>query len=326
MIEQPFSQLDYDLDTDSYRANAPTQQLLGIGAEGDGKTLASLMGLTQWQQLQQGAKTKQALFIPIPKSGYLWLGTATNNLLIWIITPQSHWQRQIEQWQHNARLASVGQVMAGICHEVNQPLNAMRLRLYGLAELAATGAINDLGQHLQELDNQIDRCASTLLNMRQLVGHQPINHRQFDLAQSLKQIHKLLASQLQQQRIELRLQEPLPTSLLFGQAQRFEQVLINLINNARDAILEHSNQGLIQLELKHQSQEYHVQVTDNGPGIPANLQEQVFAPYYTSKRHQGTGLGLALCRDLVTELQGQLQLQSEPDHTCFTIIIPQSLD
>ncbi|MDP6164752.1 MAG: hypothetical protein QGI54_01305 [Gammaproteobacteria bacterium] len=121
MIEQPFSQLDYDLDTDSYRANAPTQQLLGIDAEGDGKTLASLMGLAQWQQLQQGAKTKQALFIPIPKSGYLWLGTATNNLLIWIITPQSHWQRQIEQWQHNARLASVGQVMAGICHEVNQP-------------------------------------------------------------------------------------------------------------------------------------------------------------------------------------------------------------
>ena len=325
MTSQSFNQLHYRRDSQTFVANVQAQRLLGLAAQGEEGDLIALLGQAQWQQLKHAAQSGQAVFIPVKKQpDCWWLGHIDRDEMVWIISPQANLQRQIEQCQHDARLASVGQVMAGVCHEINQPLNAMRLRLYGLQQLATSGAITDLESHLQELDNQIERCASTLVNMRQLVGHQPISHRQFDLAESIKQVHKLLASQLQQQGVELKLRGAMPASQLFGQAQRFEQVLINLINNARDAILEQADQGQINLSLEHKDHTYRLQVVDNGPGIPAALQEKIFAPYFTNKQHQGTGLGLALCRDFVEELEGQLALESQPGHTCFCIILPQN--
>ena len=316
-------QLTYNPAQDTYSANTSATQL-GVSTSGKQQDLINLIGSELWQQLLNIANTQQAQFISLNNNHYLCLGeVASDGLLIWIITPQPQLQRQLEQGQHDSRLASVGQVMAGICHEVNQPLNAMRLRLYALQQLATMGAIPDLDNHLKELDNQIERCANTLVNMRQLVGHQPISHSQFDLAKSIQQVHKLLASQLAQQGIKLQLPNALPESLLFGQAQRFEQVLINLINNARDAILEQTQQqvGDIQLYLLHQCGNFQLQVIDNGPGIPEHLQQQVFTPYYTSKQAHGTGLGLALCQDLVNELDGTIELQSQPGRTCFTITL-----
>jgi len=317
-------QLTYNQAEDTFSASTSATQL-GWHVSGKQQDLINLLGKEAWQQLLNIANTQQAQFINLNDNRYLCLGELdTDGQLTWVITPQPQLQRQIEQGQHDSRLASVGQVMAGICHEVNQPLNAMRLRLYGLQQLATMGAIPDLDNHLKELDNQIERCANTLVNMRQLVGHQPISHSQFDLATSINQIHKLLASQLVQQGIKLSLPSVLPESLLFGQAQRFEQVLINLINNSRDAILEQAEQpkGAIQIALTHQPGHYQLQVIDNGPGIPEHLQEQVFTPYYSSKQAHGTGLGLALCQDLVNELDGTIKLQSQAGRTCFTITLP----
>ena len=321
-------QLTYNQAQDTFSASTSATQL-GWPVSGKQQDLINLLGKEAWQHLLNIANSQQAQFINLNDNSYLCLGQKsesedTDGQLSWVITPQPQLQRQIEQGQHDSRLASVGQVIAGICHEVNQPLNAMRLRLYGLQQLATMGAIPDLDNHLKELDNQIERCANTLVNMRQLVGHQPISHSQFDLATSINQIHKLLASQLVQQGIKLSLPSALPESLLFGQAQRFEQVLINLINNARDAILEQTQQqdGEIQVYLLHQCGNYQLQVIDNGPGIPEHLQKQVFTPYYTSKQAHGTGLGLALCQDLVNELDGTIELQSQPGRTCFTITLP----
>jgi len=317
-------QLTYNQAENTFSASTSATRL-GWPISGKQQDLISLLGSELWQQLLNIANTQQAQFISLDNNHYLCLGeAASDGLLTWIITPQPQLQRQLEQGQHDSRLASVGQVMAGICHEVNQPLNAMRLRLYALQQLATMGAIPDLDNHLKELDNQIERCANTLVNMRQLVGHQPISHSQFDLATSIQQVHKLLASQLVQQGIKLSLPSALPESLLFGQAQRFEQVLINLINNARDAILEQTDQqnGEIQIYLLHQCGNFQLQVIDNGPGIPEHLQQQVFTPYYTSKQAHGTGLGLALCQDLVNELDGNIELQSQPGRTCFTITLP----
>ena len=325
-------QLTYNQAQGTFSASTSATQL-GLSGSGKQQDLINLLGLALWQQLLNIANTQQAQFIELDGNSYLCLGQKSENesntgQLSWIISQQPQLQHQIEQGQHDSRLASVGQVMAGICHEVNQPLNAMRLRLYGLQQLTTMGAIPDLDSHLKELDNQIERCANTLVNMRQLVGHQPISHSQFDLATSINQIHKLLASQLIQQGITLSLVGDLPASPIFGQAQRFEQVLINLINNARDAILEPTNtkndKGEINITLKHQHNQYQLEIIDNGPGIPEHLQEKVFTPYYTSKQANGTGLGLALCSDLVNELDGSLQLDSQAGHTCFTITLPKN--
>jgi C4-dicarboxylate-specific signal transduction histidine kinase len=312
-------QLTYNTLDNTFSSNAKE---LGLPESGTQQDLDDQL----WQQLLNIATTGHGQFITLQQENYFCMGQRQGDNLQWVLQAQPHLQRQQEQWQQDAKLASVGQVMAGICHEVNQPLNAMRLRLYGLQQLATMGSIPDLDNHLKELDNQIERCANTLVNMRQLVGHQPISHSQFDLAKSIQQVHKLLSSQLAQQSVKLTLPSALPESLLFGQAQRFEQVLINLINNARDAILEQTDQqdGEIQIFLLHQCGNYQLQVIDNGPGIPEHLQEKVFTPYYTSKQAHGTGLGLALCQDLVNELDGSMQLDSKPGRTCFTISLPKA--
>ena len=316
-------QLTYNTLDHTFSSNAKE---LGLPESGTQEDLETHLGPDLWQQLLTIATTSHGQFITLQQENYFCMGQQQGDNLQWVLQAQPHLQRQQEQWQQDAKLASVGQVMAGICHEVNQPLNAMRLRLYGLQQLATLGTIPDLDNHLKELDNQIERCANTLVNMRQLVGHQPISHSQFDLAKSIQQVHKLLSSQLAQQSVKLTLPSALPESLLFGQAQRFEQVLINLINNARDAILEQTDQqdGEIQIFLLHQCGNYQLQVIDNGPGIPEHLQEKVFTPYYTSKQAHGTGLGLALCQDLVNELDGTMQLDSEPGRTCFTISLPKA--
>ena len=312
-------QLTYNQASNTFSSNAKE---LGLPETGIQQDLEDEL----WQQLLNIASTGHGQFITLQQQTYFCMGQKQGDTYQWVLQIQPHLQRQQEQWQQDAKLASVGQVMAGICHEVNQPLNAMRLRLYGLQQLATMGTIPDLDNHLEELDNQIERCANTLVNMRQLVGHQPVSHSQFDLAKSIDQVHKLLSSQLAQQGVKLSLPSALPESLLFGQAQRFEQVLINLINNARDAILEQTEQqdGEIQIFLLHQCGNYQLQVIDNGPGIPEHLQEKVFTPYYTSKQAHGTGLGLALCQDLVNELDGTMQLDSKPGRTCFTINLPKA--
>ena len=318
-------QLEYNQASHTFSTNNSAMEL-GIPATGSQQDLINQLGPELWQQLLTIAATGHGQFITLEEESYFCMGQQQGDNLQWVFQAQPQLQRQQEQWQQDAKLASVGQVMAGICHEVNQPLNAMRLRLYGLQQLATLGTIPDLDNHLKELDNQIERCANTLVNMRQLVGHQPISHRQFDLAKSIQQVHKLLSSQLAQQGVKLTLPSALPESLLFGQAQRFEQVLINLINNARDAILEQTElqEGEIQIFLLHQCGNYQLQIIDNGPGIPEHLQEKVFTPYYTSKQAHGTGLGLALCRDLVNELDGTIQLDSKPGRTCFTISLPKA--
>ncbi|MGB2325481.1 MAG: hypothetical protein ACPH5N_03460, partial [Pseudomonadales bacterium] len=142
MTENTFNQLNFNTDNKTFAANSPAQQLLGLGAQGKETDLIQLLGQDQWQQLKSNAKSSQAMFVTASnQSTNLWLGQAAQQEIIWIISPQPNLQRQIEQWQHESRLASVGQVMAGICHEINQPLNAMRLRLFGLQELAKIGVV-----------------------------------------------------------------------------------------------------------------------------------------------------------------------------------------
>jgi C4-dicarboxylate-specific signal transduction histidine kinase len=262
----------------------------------------------------------------------LWTAAQQNSLLIWQISDQTALGRTSLHWQHQSQLAAVGQVMAGICHEVNQPLNAMRLRLYGLQTMQKNGTIGDLADHLTALDEQVGRCADTLTNMREMVGHQSINLTTFNACKSVEHVLKLLKSQLQIQNVQLSSHNTGQSQLVYGQAQRLEQVLINLINNARDALVGQVQPApQVTVTVSHMLLQgnagINISVTDNGPGIDLALQEQVFEAYYTSKADtQGTGLGLALCRDLSQDLGGSLNLTSRPGTTVFNLWLPLAAD
>ena len=224
--------------------------------------------------------------------------------------------------------------MAGICHEVNQPLNAMRMRIYGLQAMHQGAGIDHIDEHLAALDSQVGRCADTLSNMREMVGHQSLNLARFNVAKSIERIIQLLKHPFSLQQVKLcntQISADMAAKFwVFGQAQRLEQVLINLVNNARDALEDEAHRkapASINLSLNIEPNEgiegVTIKVTDNGPGIPLALQEKVFEAYYTSKSaQQGTGLGLALCRDLMHDLGGNLTLASKPGKTTFSLWMP----
>ncbi|WP_443631020.1 HAMP domain-containing sensor histidine kinase [Candidatus Njordibacter sp. Uisw_056] len=295
-----------------------------------------------WQQIRQ-LKHHQSKLIawPIaasqPTHWFLWTAAHTNNksaTVFFQITDQTALGHTTSHWQNQAHLATVGQMMAGICHEVNQPLNAMRLRIYGLQAMHQGGGIDKIDEHLKALDKQVRRCADTLSNMRDIVGRKSLNLGTFDASKSVDQIVKLLKHQFKLQQVQLS-STPNTTHVkshffVFGQAQQLEQVLINLIYNARDALLERplidgpANISIdLALEKDQGSQGVIINVVDNGPGIPLALQEKVFDAYYTSKTaQQGTGLGLALCRELMHDLGGKLTLSSCKGKTVFSLWLP----
>ena len=272
-----------------------------------------------------------------PSHWFLWTAAHANTknaTLFFQITDQTSLGHTTIHWQNQAQLAAVGQAMAGMCHEVNQPLNAMRLRIYGLQAMNQDVGIDQIDEHLAALDNQVERCASTLSNMREIVGRKPLNLGVFDAGNSVEHIIQLLKHPLKLQEVDLTNTNigahNQPKFFVFGLAQRLEQVLINLIHNARDALVGHPTKGeaatiSVSLALKEYrgTEGVTINVVDNGPGIDIKLQEKVFEAYYTSKSsQQGTGLGLTLCRDFMHNLGGQLTLSSRLGETTFSLWLP----
>lgn len=333
-INHPFATVKFDPAVQTIALNTAACSLLQLPSTTDLRQFIALTTQPIWQQLcllDQG----QSKLIPWPANKQhpdhwlLWTCAFDGHTQWFQISDQSSLGRGRVQWQHQTQLAAVGQVMAGTCHEVNQPLNAMRLRLYGLQAMASSGNVRNLSEHLTALDEQVGRCADTLTNMREMVGHQSTNQTTFNLGKSAEQVVQLLKHPLQLQRVALQLRIAPPTPYwVYGQSQRLEQVLINLINNARDALVETTHdQAAINISISQHSCDgqdgVNVAVTDNGPGIPLALQEKVFETYYTSKHEQqGTGLGLALCQDLMQDLGGYIGLSSAAGSTTFTLWLP----
>ena len=119
------------------------------------------------------------------------------------------------------------------------------------------------------------------------------------------------------------LRERMDDARITGRQVRLEQVLVNLIQNALDA-LEGQPDGRIALSVAAEGGQVRITVRDNGPGIPAAIREALFMPFSTSKP-QGLGLGLVICNDIVTEAGGRIEAAHPPEGgTLFTVILPEA--
>jgi signal transduction histidine kinase len=336
----------YDLMAPEIQLNETALHLLNLPSSTNLEQFIEVITAALWQQLSHLENGQSKLIAwPVtaqqPDRWLLWTAAHSNTInpqLFFQVTDQTTLGRVSRHWQHQAQLASIGQAMAGICHEVNQPLNAMRMRIYGLQSMHQGAGIDHLDEHLAALDEQVQRCAETLTNMRAMVGHQSLNLKRFDAGQSVEHIVQLLQHQSDLQQVQLRTSHRgthiKGQFLVFGQAQQLEQVLINLINNARDALVNQPHldgPATITLSLALQPNDgiegVAIQVSDNGPGIAIELQEKVFSAYYTSKStQQGTGLGLSICKDLMHDLGGQLTLSSSLGKTTFSLWLPTTVN
>jgi signal transduction histidine kinase len=240
--------------------------------------------------------------------------------------------RDLKQTQaqliQSGKLAAVGTLAAGMAHELNQPLMVIR----GYAqELLADGRVasEEIREDLRRIEAQTTRMVAIINHLRDFSRQSKGKREVTDLNQVVTGALTFLAKQLKPKNIAV-VQELLPAlPPVWADPMQIEQVLLNLVTNARDAMEEVGTGTItIRTELTAGSR-VGLSVTDTGPGIPPDFQTRIFDPFFTTKEvGKGTGLGLSICHGIVEKHGGELTVESpvaDGRGARFTIVLPRSL-
>jgi PAS domain S-box-containing protein len=240
-----------------------------------------------------------------------------------------------KQLIHSSRLASLGEMAAGIGHELTQPLNAILLFARNcLKALDAPGDHREmLRENLQIIIDRVNKASSIIATMRSFGRKVEEERSPLELNEVIRKIIKFLEAQLRLSEIqlELRLSE-MPCEVL-GVEVRFEQVFLNLMQNAIQAMgrvdlpkLTITSRITQCLNLTTMLKEPYVRITvgDNGEGIPEDLQKKIFDPFFTTREvGTGMGLGLSIVDKIVRGFSGYIEVESVPGKgACFSVYIP----
>lgn len=217
--------------------------------------------------------------------------------------------------EHNAKLASIGQLAAGVGHEINNPLAIMKgIVALTKDELISTSAMSKtLASKISKIDVSIDRIAAIVKGLRIFSRSDNSELSHFNIIDLFKEVDGLLSEIYLNDGIHLSFNYPTQESYLyvFGNRGRIQQVLVNLISNAKDAV-EDQVKGCIDVSLRSSNEKIFLSVSDNGHGISEDLKEKIFEPFFTTKDvDKGTGIGLSLVNTIVKEHEGKIELDSK---------------
>lgn len=229
-----------------------------------------------------------------------------------------------EQLRRAERMASLGTLIGGVAHELNNPLTSIR----GLVQLLMDeGRSADELEMLRTVAREAERSARIVNNLRRLTrrSHAPSESvGQVDLNDVIQHVLRVRRYPLQTHNIHvtLDLADPLPP--VAAEPGQIEQVLLNLVTNAEQALGTVDRERRIVVRTKASRRGVTLSVYDNGPGIPPEHLNRLFDPFFTTKEpDEGTGLGLSLVHSIVTERGGQIDVQSEVDRgTLFQVHLP----
>jgi signal transduction histidine kinase/CheY-like chemotaxis protein len=233
------------------------------------------------------------------------------------LTEQERLQRHLIQ---SEKLASLGETIAGIAHEINNPLTSilsnaqlLALRRGGPADEASINSIVLEAKRTADLVKNLLAFSRKESKKREVIG----------VNELIKQAVNLKRYQLKVNNIQL-ISEPCEISYPVSvTVQQMQQVLLNLLNNAEQAIAKTDRPGVIRVEGGRRGETVYITVTDNGVGIPAHVLPFIFDPFFTTKNlGEGTGLGLSIAHTLIENHGGSISAKSEPGNTVFTIELP----
>lgn len=243
-----------------------------------------------------------------------------------------------KQLIHSSRLASLGEMAAGIGHELTQPLNAILLFARNcLKALDTPGDHTEmLRENLQIIVDRVNKASSIISTMRSFGRKVEEEQAPLDLNEIIRKIIKFLEAQLRLSEIHLDLRLSDKPCEVLGVEVRLEQVFLNLVQNAVQAMgrvvmprLTITSRITDCLNLTTMLKEPYVQVrvADNGEGIPEDLQKKIFDPFFTTREvGTGMGLGLSIVDRIVRGFSGYIEVESVPGQgACFSVYIPQCL-
>ena len=232
-------------------------------------------------------------------------------------------QEQREARYQNEKLADMGTLLAGVAHELNNPLAVVMGYSTLLHKALGDGP---RARWTEKISKAADRCVRIVRNFLALARQHPPERKAVRLNQVVEEAVELLAYPLRVDDVEvtLRLAPHLP--VLWADPHQLHQVVINLITNAHQAM--HGGPPPRRLTLTTAEDpagaRLTLEVTDTGPGIPPEIRGRIFEPFFTTKpQGQGTGLGLSLCQGIVEGHGGTIQVESEAGRgAAFTVGIP----
>jgi len=236
------------------------------------------------------------------------------------------------------QLAVVGYLASGVAHEISSPLAAILATAQSLLAMLAPDATPEapspatdaLRRDLHVIAEEAQRAGSLVGSLLALARPETPERRLVPLTEVLHRTVTLVARQLEAVDVHLdapRIGPTTPASAwarVWGDANRLQQVLLNLIVNAQHAIRSVRPTGRIHLGLERHDGMVGIVVEDDGPGVPADLRTRVFTPFFTTKRPgEGTGLGLSISADIVRQHEGLIQLDRSPlGGARFTLLFP----
>lgn len=221
------------------------------------------------------------------------------------------------------KLKAIGNLTAGVAHELNNPINNMMLTAHSMLEDYKELSDEELLEMINDLINETERSRSIVRNLLDFARESESTSEPLDLGELVRQTIKLTENQIKVSgaKIEVAVQPNLPN--IRGDKQKLKQVFLNLILNAVDAV---DKDGIIKIDVEKAASSgfIAVHVMDNGCGIPPHVMPYIFDPFFTSKAPgKGTGLGLSVSHGIVNMHGGRINVSSEEGKYCrFTVMLP----
>lgn len=217
------------------------------------------------------------------------------------------------------RLAILGQVAAGVAHEINQPVATIRAYADNARTFLDRGQSATAAENMESIAELTDRVGAITEELRRFARKGHFAAEPTPMKDVIEGALMLLRSRFAGRMDAIRIALPPDGLKALGNRIRLEQVLINLLQNALEAI-GNGDGGTIEVRCAETANGITLTVADNGPGIPADIREGLFTPFNTSKE-EGLGLGLAISKEIVSDYGGTITVESGSSGTRFTVLL-----
>jgi len=228
----------------------------------------------------------------------------------------------LEKLSRSNRMIGMGALASSLAHQLSQPLTGVNLKIEILKRSLDKLELPTRAHHLvDEINSELKNLTELVKNLRFLFGNQPNNFKKLELKEISESILKIIEPTIQSNKI-IFTKNYKNSPIVLGDAIQLQQVLINLFNNAIEAVNANQNKNKnIELEISQIGPMARIIIKDNGPGIEEHNLLTLFELYKTTK-NEGMGLGLWLSKIIIQRHQGDIKVENQPDGTRFVIEIP----
>jgi two-component system, NtrC family, sensor kinase len=219
---------------------------------------------------------------------------------------------------HTEKMAALGQLVSGVAHEVNNPLAA----IVGFTDLLLENPAvpDDAKEELQVILQEAQRTRVIVQNLLSFARQMPAQREPAQVNAILRQTMKLRAYDFTNHGVELTEKYAAELPMVIGDPHQLQQVFLNIVNNAYDAVQETRRTGKIEVQTVHRGDKIEIVFRDNGPGI-AQI-DRIFDPFFTTKEvGKGTGLGLSICYGIIQAHRGEIVARNNPDGDGSTFVV-----